>query len=52
LQIHEQPNLFAIVVPIECSDHLKTTLAEIILLAIAINTEKARSQMIIARVLL
>jgi hypothetical protein len=52
LQINEQPDLFADVVPIQGSDHLIQTLAETVRLAIAINTEKARSEMIIAPVLL
>lgn len=52
LQIDEQPDLFASVVPIASSDRLNTTLQETVQLAIAINTEKARSEMIITPVLL
>jgi len=52
LQIDEQPNLFASVEPITSSDRLNTTLQETVQLAIAINTEKARSEMIITPVLL
>ncbi len=52
LQIDEQPDLFASVVPIASSDLLNTTLQETVQLAIAINTEKARSEMIITPVLL
>jgi hypothetical protein len=52
LQIDEQPNLFASVEPIASSDRLNTTLQETVQLAIAINTEKARSEMIITPVLL
>ncbi len=52
LQVDEQPNLFASVEPITSSDLLNTTLQETVQLAIAINTEKARSEMIITPVLL
>jgi hypothetical protein len=52
LQIDEQPNLFASVEPVVSSDLLNTTLQETVPLAIAINTEKARSEMIITPVLL
>ncbi|MBV8887215.1 MAG: hypothetical protein JO235_24915 [Chroococcidiopsidaceae cyanobacterium CP_BM_RX_35] len=52
LQIDEQPNLFASVEPVIGSDLLNTTLQETVQLAIAISTEKARSEMIITPVLL
>ena len=52
LTINEKTVLFADVEPIEPSDYLKTTLTEYIPLASAINTEKARSELIIAPVLL
>ena len=52
LQVDEQPNLFASVEPVVSSDLLNTTLQETVPLAIAINTEKARSEMIITPVLL
>jgi hypothetical protein len=52
LQVDEQPNLFASVEPVASSDLLNTTLQETVQLAIAINTEKARSEMIITPVLL
>jgi hypothetical protein len=52
LQIDEQRNLFATVEPVTSSDLLNTTWQETVQLAIAINTEKARSEMIITPVLL
>jgi hypothetical protein len=52
LQVDEQPDLFAVTSPIQCSDYLAKTLEETVQLAIAINTEKARSELIIAPVLL
>jgi hypothetical protein len=52
LLIDEQSNLFATVKPVSSSELLNTTLGETVQLAIAINTEKARSEMIIAPVLL
>ena len=52
LTINEKTVLFADVEPIEPSDYLKTTLTEYIPLASAINTKKARSELIIAPVLL
>jgi hypothetical protein len=52
LQVDEQRNLFAAVEPVAGSDLLNTTLQETVQLAIAINTEKARSEMIITPVLL
>lgn len=52
LTIDETTRLFPDVSPIEPSDYLKTTLNEFLPLANAINTEKARSELIIAPVLL
>ncbi len=52
LTVDEKTVLFADVDAIAPSDYLKTTLTEYIPLATAINTEKARSELIIAPVLL
>ena len=52
LNIDETTRLFPDIVTIEPSDYLKTTLNELLPLANAINTEKARSELIIAPVLL
>ena len=52
LTVDEKTVLFADVEPIALSDYLKTTLTEYIPLASAINTQKARSELIIAPVLL
>ena len=52
LQIDEQPELFADVPPVQPSVILVNTLAETAHLAIAINTEKARAEMLITPVLL
>jgi hypothetical protein len=52
LQVDEQRDLFVNVDPITGSDLLNHTLQETVQLAIAINTEKARSEMIITPVLL
>jgi hypothetical protein len=52
LSINETTRLFPDIVAIEPSDYLKTTLDEFLPLANAINTEKARSELIIAPVLL
>lgn len=52
LQIDERPNLFADVTPLPPSVTLANALAETAHLAIAINTEKARSEMLITPVLL
>src|SRR5712691_9115392 len=52
LQIDEQPDLFADVPPVQPSAILANTLAETARLAIAINTEKARSELLITPVLL
>jgi hypothetical protein len=52
LQIDEQSNLFAAIQPVAASELLNDTRQETVQLAIAINTEKARSEMIITPVLL
>jgi len=52
LQLDEQPDLFADVPPVQPSATLASTLVEMAHLAIAINTEKARSEMLITPVLL
>lgn len=52
LRIDEDPDLFATVEPLQPSETLTTTLAETAELALAINTEKARSEMIITPILL
>ncbi len=52
LQVDEQRNLFVSVEPVAGSELLNNTLQETVQLAIAINTEKARSEMIIIPVLL
>jgi hypothetical protein len=52
LQIDERPDLFADVTPVQPSVTLANALAETAHLAIAINTEKARSEMLITPVLL
>lgn len=52
LEIDEQLDLFATVRPVPLSDLLTTTLKENVPLAIAVNTEKARSELIITPMLL
>ena len=52
IHIHEIADLFANVEPLEASDKLKSDLKETAELALAINTEKARSEMIILPILL
>ncbi|MDY6803341.1 MAG: hypothetical protein SXA11_05980 [Cyanobacteriota bacterium] len=52
LSFIESQELFTKINPIEPSDYLKLTLKEYVPLANAINTEKARSELIIAPVLL
>ncbi|MBD2154519.1 hypothetical protein [Leptolyngbya sp. FACHB-16] len=52
LQVDEQRDLFAAVEPVAGSNLLNDTLQETVQLAIAINTEKAQSEMIITPVLL
>ena len=50
--IEEDNNLFADIKPLEASEKLKSDLKETAELALAINTEKARSEMIILPILL
>ena len=52
IQIDEQPDLFTDVSPVQPSAMLARALAETAHLAIAINTEKARSELLITPVLL
>ena len=52
ITIGEEADLFATVEPIEISEKLINTLEETTELALAINTEKARSEMIITPILL
>ncbi len=52
LRIDEKSNLFASVENLNPSDSLMSTLNETVELALAINTEKARSEMIITPILL
>ncbi|QNP30320.1 hypothetical protein [Cylindrospermopsis curvispora] len=52
IEINEDPDLFAHVNPVEPSDKLISTLAETMEMALAINTEKARSEFIITPILL
>jgi len=51
LMLNERTNLFAQISESTISDHLVTTLKENIPLALAIHTEKARSELIIAAIL-
>jgi hypothetical protein len=52
LTLQETSDLFAATQSVEPSDYLTTTLKQNVNLAVAINTEKARSELIIAPVLL
>lgn len=52
LRIDEEADLFATVEPVQPSETLTATLAETAELALAINTEKARSELIITPILL
>ncbi len=52
LVVEEPKSLFSNILPTTASDYLITTLDENLALATAINTEKARSEMVIAPVLL
>jgi hypothetical protein len=52
LTIHERFKVFADVAPMKISDFLSEILAENVPLALAIHTEKARSEMIIAPILI
>ncbi len=52
IKIDETANLFADIEPLEASENLINSLEETAELALAINTEKARSEMIITPILL
>ena len=52
IHIDEEKDLFANIEPIQISEQLKNSLEETTELALAINTEKARSEMIITPILL
>lgn len=52
LQIHEEMGLFAAIEPLAISESLSLTLAEHVPLAVSINTEKARSELIVVNILL
>lgn len=52
LNIHEDLELFSSVPEVKCSDFLAMILKENIPLALAINSEKARSEMIVAPILI
>jgi hypothetical protein len=52
VEIAEETGMFSDAKPHEISNHLKETLSDNISLAAAVNTEKARSELIIAPVLL
>ncbi len=51
LDIQEEMGIFAHIDPVPLSDWLKMTLAENVPLAVSINTEKARSELIVVNVL-
>ena len=52
LSLQETPDYFGTIQPVAPSDHLSLTLQRNLNLAVSINTEKARSELIIAPVLL
>jgi hypothetical protein len=52
LQIIENRSLFSTIQPLEISDYLEKTLKRNVPLALSINTEKARSELIIINILL
>ena len=52
LQIHEEMGLFSALEPLAISESLALTLAENVPLAVSINTEKARSELIVVNILL
>ena len=52
ITLNEQAGLFANLEPHSISEHLRETLADNVALAVSVNTEKARSELIIAPVLL
>ncbi len=51
LSLNEKESLFSTIGAVECSEHLQETLKYNIPLAVSIDTEKARSELIIAPVL-
>ncbi|RKZ48927.1 MAG: hypothetical protein DRR00_18460 [Candidatus Parabeggiatoa sp. nov. 3] len=51
LFLNEKESLFSTIEPLECSQHLKETLKFNIPLAVSIDTEKARSELIVTPVL-
>ncbi len=52
LDIDETQNLFSDIIPLEMSDYLKQTIDQNLMIANAVNTEKARSELLIAPILL
>ena len=52
LETIESAGTFSEIAPVAPSDHLMTTLSRNVPLAVAIGTEKAKSEMIIANVLI
>lgn len=52
LTLHEQPHFFQSIEPISISENLQKTLEENVILALASNTEKARSEMLITPILI
>ncbi|MEA5472310.1 hypothetical protein [Spirulina sp. 06S082] len=52
ITLNERSNLFADIVDVEYSEHLAFTIQENLTLAVTINTEKSRSEMIITPILL
>ncbi|MFM7578055.1 MAG: hypothetical protein ACKO5Q_14085, partial [Microcystaceae cyanobacterium] len=52
LTLHEQPHLFQSIESISISENLQKTLEENVILALASNTEKARSEMLITPILI
>lgn len=52
IEIREETDLFSAIPTHEISAHLKETLVDNVSLAIAVNTEKARSELIIAPILI
>ena len=52
LSLHETPHLFQSIVPITISETLQQSLEENTILALASNTEKARSEMLITPILI
>ena len=52
LEIVERSGIFSQIKPVAISDYLKITLEENISLAVSINTEKAKSELIISNILI